>query len=421
MKMKTLDRKIWMIRIFKFLAFLFAIVLAFSPASILNTVAVDSEVLVTVLGVDKMDNGFEVSAILGVASDDQNGSVVKMMIRGEGETIRIALDDISGKMGKNLETSLCGVLVFGDTFGNESVLPIADYLLSNGQINPGTYLMQANKMSAKSVLGKSIMLSDSSITRLSKLIEYNSKDLSISANTLLSFVKDSNNVSKSSYLPAIEIIERKPVDEQGSNESGTGDVAGTKTQVSVAGGETAGDGTSTEIISIENIFLFNNGKKVKMLTKEQSRGYTWADKKSQKGYYAIKDFAFKGKDVGTINIKLYKTKFKLKTDFVNGKPTATFDLNIEFDYDDKQKLFKIWLEEEMPEKELLEVFIDTIEERIKEELRSVVDESVNENCDVFQLTTHMHRFNFKDYKKYPERETILQDTEIKYNVKVKMT
>ncbi|MDR0426045.1 MAG: hypothetical protein LBH24_02625 [Clostridiales bacterium] len=438
---KPLHKKVKLIRLYKTLAVVLMLLLLFMPNSIARDVEIETKLLLTVLGIDRTDDGYEVSGLAVLPEETQNSNIVKLMVRGEGLSIRKALDDISSKMGKTLELSLCGSVVWGDNFKEDGIIGAGEYLLSSGFFSPGVYLLQANKLNARDILAKSIELNDATITRMSKLVEHNQTGLNVPTTTLLKFIEETQGVSRASYMPAIEIAANKPSGGGGQAESGASQSAaaggGTETKSAESGGGSSGSGNcgggcsgsgnsgggggeTTGVLSMENVFLFKGGRKIKLLTKEETRGLAWTDERSNKGHYVIENFIYDGVNMKIFNLRLTDKKCRLETKIENGVPKAALRVRLHMMYEDKYKLHMLWSEYGHTQEELNKAVERALQKSITAEIKSAVDEMQGCNCDAFQFTPNMYQFHTKAYRAVKDKLRLFADTAVEYDVKVSL-
>lgn len=225
-----------LLRIYKILIAVFVVVLVLLPRSVTSIPEIETKLLLTVMGLDKTENGYRVSATAVMPAESQNGSTIRAEVEAEEVSVSAALEKLSLKMGKRLELGLCGVVMVGDTFGDESLLPHLKYLLSSGKIIPGAYLVQAKDRSAKEAIEMSDALSEASSNGLSTLVEHNALNTHMSTITLLKFLSDTASVTNCAYMPQLEIGKKDKAFGGGSDGgSGSGE-SGTSGEGSESGG-----------------------------------------------------------------------------------------------------------------------------------------------------------------------------------------
>ena len=280
MDLRTPKNKTKLLKIYKLMILFFILVLILSPKSVTNRPEIETKLLLTSIGLDKVEDQYRVSATAVMPQESQNGSTMRLNVGVEADSVSAAFEKLSLKMGKKLELGLCGLIVIGDTFGDESILPHLNYLMASGKIIPGAYLVLSLGKSAKETIEMSNMLSEASSNGLSKLIEHNALDTNMPSITLLKFLSETGSVTKSSYIPCIEIGEKENSDDEtggsGSGSGGSADSSGS------GGGDStsAGDQKSgeTEIKSLSKIAFYRDGRQIKFLDDEQTRGFTWSNK-----------------------------------------------------------------------------------------------------------------------------------------------
>ena len=417
MEWRNPKSKAGLLRIYKILTAVFIIILVLVPKTVTSQPDIETKLLLTVIGIDKTEKGYGVSATAIMPQESASGSTKRLNIDAEDKSVSAALEKISLKLGKKLELGLCGLIVIGDTFKEESIIPHLEYFLSSGKIVPGAYLVFSPGKTAKETIEKSNQLAEASSNGLSKLIEYNAISSSMPAVTLLKFLSETGSVSHSCYIPCIEIEEKQS--EAGSGESGSGDSSS---------GESGGDGGSsgggaggkeTEIVSLSKIAFYSGGSPVKFLSEEETKGFTWSDKTSTHGLVVLDDFTVRGINVGKIFCQLKKKKLKIETAMDNDKPRAKITVEAVLDFEDRYKLSDLYKYEEIDEDELYSAVVSQFTEKIKREIKLAVDAMKESKCDAMGITTRMYRHNFGDYVKYENKPDLIVDTEVYYDVKVK--
>ncbi len=419
MELRNPKSKAGLLNVYKILTAIFIIIVILVPKTVTSQPDIETKLLLTVIGIDKTEKGYGVSATAIMPQESASGSTKRLNIDAEDDSISGALEKISLKIGKKLELGLCGLIVIGDTFNDESIVPHLEYFLSSGKIVPGAYLVFSPGKTAKETIEKSNQLAEASSNGLSKLIEYNAITSSMPAVTLLKFLSETGSVTHSCYIPCIE-IEEKPT-EAGSGESGSGDSSSSESD---GGGGGSGGGTSgkeTEIVSISKIVFYTNGLPVKFLSEEETRGFTWSDKTSTHGLVVLDGFTVRGINVGKIFCQLKTKKLNIKTALEGGNPRAKISIEAVFEFEDRYKLSDLYKYEEVGEDELNSAVVSQFSEKIKREISMAVDAMKESKCDAMGITPDMYRRSFGEYVKYENKTDLICDTEVYYDIKVKFT
>ena len=127
MDLRTPKNKTKLLKIYKLMILFFVLVLILSPKSVTNRPEIETKLLLTSIGLDKVEDQYRVSATAVMPQESQNGSTMRLNVGVEADSVSAAFEKLSLKMGKKLELGLCGLIVIGDTFGDESILPHLNY------------------------------------------------------------------------------------------------------------------------------------------------------------------------------------------------------------------------------------------------------------------------------------------------------
>lgn len=412
MDLRTPKNKTKLLKIYKLMILFFVLVLILSPKSVTNRPEIETKLLLTSIGLDKVEDQYRVSATAVMPQESQNGSTMRLNVGVEADSVSAAFEKLSLKMGKKLELGLCGLIVIGDTFGDESILPHLNYLMASGKIIPGAYLVLSLGKSAKETIEMSNMLSEASSNGLSKLIEHNALDTNMPSITLLKFLSETGSVTKSSYIPCIEIGKK----DSGSNQEKPSDGGSDEGQSSGSGADKKGE---TEIKSLSKIAFYRDGRQIKFLDDEQTRGFTWSDKTSTQGLVSLENLKVQDIDVGQIFCQLRSKKFKIKTGINNGVPQTKMSVEVLLELEDRYKLSDLFKYYGISEEEINQNIKNQFADKIENELVSVINVMKECDCDAMGLTTNLYKFHYNDYNNYPDKENILSAMQVDYDIKVK--
>ena len=412
MNLRTPKNKTKLLKIYKLMILFFILVLILSPKSVTNRPEIETKLLLTSIGLDKVEDQYRVSATAVMPQESQNGSTMRLNVGVEADSVSAAFEKLSLKMGKKLELGLCGLIVIGDTFGDESILPHLNYLMASGKIIPGAYLVLSPGKSAKETIEMSNMLSEASSNGLSKLIEHNALDTNMPAITLLKFLSETGSVTKSSYIPCIEIGKKDGGSDQEKPSGGSSDEG----QSSGSGEDKKGE---TEIKSLSKIAFYRDGRQIKFLDDEQTRGFTWSDKTSTQGLVSLENLKVQDIEVGQIFCQLRSKKFKIKTGINNGVPQTKMSVEVLLELEDRYKLSDLFKYYGISEEEINQNIKNQFAVKIENELVSVINVMKECDCDAMGLTTNLYKFHYNDYNNYPDKENILSAMQVDYDIKVK--
>lgn len=385
--------------IYKILIVVFVVVLIATPNSVTNMPEIETKLLITVLGVDKSDNGYEVSATAVMPQEGQNGAIKNLSIDAKGESVSKALSTLGTKMGKQLELGLCGLVVLGNNMMDGGIEENLSYLLASGTVIPGAHLVLSPESSARDTIEKSNRLSEASSNGLASLVEYNAHSSTVAAVTLLRFLSEANGARKSSFLPCIVIKDKSDGGENGGSEGG---------------------GAETEISSINTVALFVGDKVVKRLTPQETLGFTWSDRTSTRGAFTLDDFTVNGTNVGKIYSQLKDKSFSLRTNLDNGEPSAMLSVKASVAIEDRRKITLLFKDKSVGDGTLTKELLKQFAKAIEDEMRLAVTVMAEAGCDAMGIVDNMYRMHYAEYKAYKDKKNLLKNTKIAYDVDVEL-
>ncbi len=395
-------KKSKLLNVYKILALAFVIMLLVLPKAVLRTPEIEAKLLITTLGIDREREKIIASGTAVMPSESHDGSTKRLSVSAEGESLSEALERLSVKMGKKLELGLCGLVIVGNTLEKENVLPYLEYLLSSGKIIPGAYVAYSPDRSAKEAIEMTNSLSEATSNGISKLIEHNANLTNVTAVTLHKFLSNSHGPSEASFMLCLRVREKQSSSSPGgSSQGGGGSSQGSSSQGgggSSQGGGGSSQGGETEIESLKKIALFGGGIYVAEMDDEQTRGFTWTDKKSTRGLVTLDNLVVEGKEVGEIYCQLLDKEYKLKTKIKDGKPQAIIEIDALLAFEDRYKISNLFRYDKISEGVIDEALRKQFAASIKNELTLAVSKMKENECDAIGVKENLYRHHGKDYK-----------------------
>ena len=410
------DKKIVRLKVYLALAVIFALTLIFMPKSISGMPEIENKLLVTVLALDKENDKIKVSGTAIMPGENQTPSIEKTTVSALGRTVGEALDGISVKMGRPVELGLCGAVIIGSGFENESVIEPLNYLIASGKIIPGAYLLHANKSTGAEIIEKNNNLSKASASGINKVIEYNAVANNVPTTTILRFLTQNAGKSKSAYLPCIEFENKQ---QEGKNDSQSGKSEPSGSSSSGNSSQTQGEKSNEEINTLNSVALYKEGVKVAVMDKETTRGLVWTDTRSTLGLVVLDKLIVNCEKYYSIPCQLLNKKFRINCAFVNGKPQALFSLSITLGYDSTDIINTIYKKYRLSGKEMEDRIREGFARQIKNELEMVVKKMRENDCDAVLVADHFYKFCFREFSDYSPKERIFDDCKIDYEVKIR--
>lgn len=437
-----------MIRLFKryiWIVVLVAILCLF-PQALSSQARLNNRVLVTGLAIDKVEEGFEVTAqvVLPIPGSEAGGEGATLdFVTEKGASILEGISKISYKIGEIAGLSHANFIILGEGMLEGHSQSALDYFIRDSRI-PNSIMLLFCRGSAKDQLKNTNDLELSVALGLQKVYLYKQASLNSRMVAMQEFIDYAYEPAGTSILPEIEITKDGGNASASSAESGGSAAGGSGS--SSGSSSSGGSGSSSGSSSSGGSGSSNGGQKkdgrLKYYTplayfkKGEFKGiienqdeiiaYLLTQKHTKQFDLVIKDVddgvIYENASVGLRVLKKYS---KISTDFSGNNPK----LKIEITLDQIQLL-----EVENDNREVLGAYPnlkpyinktlkDAIKKQIKEKITNVFETTKSENVDLFRAADMAYRFNKTEWQKYLKTcgniDNYLENFEIEVKVNVK--
>lgn len=397
---------------FKLFLVLVAVALFIVPAAA-GAPEIERRVLASVLGIDRTDDTYTLTAQVVVPKRSGEGEPVQEVVTAEGRSVAEGIDKLNRALGRSIELGHCGVIVLGD------MPDVSDlsYFLAGGIVTAGTHLVSVDNAGdfIESIKG----MSASAITGLDGFIAYSTSSASSATRDLMGFVSDSAAPSATSYMPILEADEKSQGQSGGSGGGQSGDQSASAVQAAAneSGGGGGGEKKTPTIKSAERTAIFVDNKKVGEFSEEQTRGLAWIDRTSTRGFVELDDFTEGDRHYGGVYAQLKSKSAKIKPYFKAGAPFVKVKIRCKLELEDKHKLNE--LAAELGETAASKVMQDAFAKLIQSEIGSSMIRAGELNADPFGIRTAFFQYEHDRYVKYSP-DAFLSDVRLEFDVKVKI-
>ena len=154
-------------RAYKWLAFAVCFVLFLVMGA--ETVPLTDRAVVMGVGIDKTENGYNVTAQIVMPTDSESKSAGYIIVQGEGVSVSEALMNVSVEAGKQLSMSHCNAVVLGFGLIQHDAVAALDYMVRNAYLSENALLVAAEN-SAEEILSANPAFSDMSSLYLQTML-----------------------------------------------------------------------------------------------------------------------------------------------------------------------------------------------------------------------------------------------------------
>ena len=377
-----------------------------------------TENIITAMGIDKNDDGYEVFIQYVVPYAKSEKDTLKIM-SGKGATVGEAIENMDTDYGKNSGFAHCRALIFNDKACEDNLTDVLDYLLRI-KTNTSDILLVNTKESSGKVLESVTSLDSEFYT----IVNSNSIANEQRKYQDLKSIGDYYNAEfgKSKAI-AINVID---LESKGENKSGGTSSGGGESNDASGGAQTSSEEqTQSQAQKIKNdneLAIIKNGKKIANLSKEQSQCLAWFDSAIKEAHVQVHNFTdgvYKNADM---NFYVYNKSGFVGVDFVDGVPTYTLNLKV---YLRTAQILqsgtatKIY---EVDKKKWSDKLKFEISKSIKNELMLAEQDFKTKDYDVVRCNEFFYKFHpykYRDYlKTLPATDSFIKNVKFVYNVQV---
>lgn len=367
---------------------------------------IEKTALIVTLGVDKTENGYEITSQIAVPDGESTKTTNKeAVISSNGKTLYEAVSGISDKTGWYPKLSFCNLIVLGESLKTENVMDVLLFFIRSYKIEDSAIVCTV-KGEAKELLLSSSPLDNISGLSLSKIFV---KDYENASRVYTASIKDfcTNYYSKSSfgYMPYVKTI---PTDESGE---GGKTVSASTTTEPETGSQKKGGEQQLVIYDATTCYLYNKGYYVTELTSDETLCLSLINKKVKEAFITITATDNDGV-LGEYLIDILKSTRKVDLKIENDKPTLYINLKVWARVSDANSTESMDIVSNLGK--LNDNMKFKTETFIANNLVNVIDKSKQSSSDIFEIKNLLYKYHTSKYKKL--NLTALEDLQYKINV-----
>ena len=349
---------------------------------------VEKASIVTAVAIDKADDEYEVSLQITVPDANSENTNAKVIVSGKGKTIAEAIGDVTTTTGWYQKLAFCNMIIIGEDLLDTNVMDFLDYFSKSLKIQ-GSALLAAAEGKAKDLLTTASPLDNISSFALQKIIlQKSGMESDVLSVDVKNFSIGYYSRSSSSYMPFVKTIKQKEEDQtQAAASSNTG---GKIAEQSGNKQENKSTFSATETV------LFRKGKRVGLLTEEETLASIYVKKTKKDTAIIVNDVEIDGQKVNyMLNVLKSKPKVSIKTDGGN----VTLEI--------KQDFYVKIADETSADKELSNTPAILVPKQVEEKARQNMEKSIlslvqkckDTRTDILQIDEMLYKFHHKDYEK----------------------
>ena len=389
------------------------ILIFFAPTAIFAPGENRERGVVTAVGIDKVDDEYEVSFLVFIPSANQTFDDKESVITGKGNSVGEAVYEAQIAMGRKMGLYHAKTTIVNLELMEEDGINALDYFGRVAGLPENTVFICTDK-TAKELLSSAQSLRDDLGFKLEQLVGYNATNIYQNETSLEAFYRGYYSPVKSSIVGFLTTTTQSEKEkfEMEVNSSESGQSSGDSMQ---GGGEddsgsAKGGGSEEEPKSIINTgqgVIVKNGKVVKILSLDQINSINLLSNKSQKQVVKIEDINLDDEIVNAVYKVMYKN-VNVASKFENGIPV--FNANVVIDLsliEIENATSKLAVNTEITK--MTSEIVQKLDQKFKNDFAGVVKILKEEKTDVLGVTELFMKENRKDYIEYLKQGTKSED------------
>lgn len=397
----------------KIIIWVFLIILIITVPEITKPAMSETEAIVTMMSIDKIDENIKVvTAVLTPSSEKKANYEV---FSATGSTVGEAVENVSLSLGKSMGFAQCEIMAFGENIANEGIISSLDFMTRTRKVGRNALLINFSG-DVEEFQQAVVNLNIEKSLPLEDILDFDKRYIPTDDSNIHSFYKGYFSEISIGIMPKIKLLKN---DAENSIEIESGATGGGSSNQPGSG--TGGQNNKEYILNDGTVCVFKNGKKSLELSPENMKNLNILLNNNQEGTLKIEnvqDELYKNSNI-VLNVTDKSLKFNPK--FINEKPI----LNIEIDL----TVLVEEVDEENPDKSFLKrnkefltpALIEKTKETVKNNALEIIDYCKENKADLIGVYENFYRKQYKDFEKYYNKVQEKYLDGVEYNISVKVS
>lgn len=406
------------------------------PQSLTDQAKLNMRVIITGIGVDFVDNQYQVTSQLVLPENGAEGGGINARISyitSSGQSLSECVQNTSYKLGKFTELSHVEFVLVGETMKDHNLASSLDYFFRNFKIKKSIMLLTCLGK-AKDAIMKTSQLELGVALSVQKIYLSHQRSLSAVATSYVDFISDSNSQSGIGVIDTFMISSdeeqedgQSSEDEQASSDSGSQDSEGGTNANNTGSSPSSSQNqasTSAQIMLHSPIVIFKNGTYIDKIDDPNGVwGYYFSNKKSHSGNIFLTNFSYGDAQNANINIRIDQMNVHHSVEFSSNKPVHKIQINIKearIDEIAPQNSNDILLYKFL-EQDMQDAILDSAKEKIKQLINTTFTSCQQKNIDIFKTADLCYKFENIKWNKFLQnlenKDEYVKDVSVVVDVK----
>lgn len=287
----------------------------FLPSAIVAQPQSRTKLVVRAIGVDKLDEEYEVSAIVFIPKATQTFSENFQVVSGKGKSFYEAFSNIGIETGREVALSHTSVIYVNDAVCEEGLVDSLDYLIRDYSLNNSSNLVYIEK-NAKEVIEAAKTVIQNSGVKIGDVAKFDEDKVVLQQSNLESVYSSAYSKSRCAMINVMELSEERGLE---SSSPGGGEQSPGQEETKQQGNK--------KILNEGKSLILKKGKKAYVLSQQETAALRFGKKFSQVGFLAINNFSNENFDNANLSFAIENNTVKFSPSLKNGKAFLKIEIS----------------------------------------------------------------------------------------------
>lgn len=368
--------------------------------------------VVTMVGIDREADKYEVSVKAVIPSPNENGSSSEKVFSSEGDSIALAMNSITIQVGKQMGLAHCNLIALADSLFDQDIEDVTDYFVRTKRVGKNALLIGCGE-NAKDFMLATADMSNNLLLKADAILEYSAGELNASAGTLDDFYKGYESNPGISLIPSLKI----------TSESKNGIEVKTENTSSESSGESGGSEDKKYFVNDGSTIVLKKGIKQWLMTPDEVRNMNYFRPTVKEGQIIVDKVTDDRLKDATVALNVLSKETKIKADFKDGVPVLKVSVGMKVNLDEIVK--------DSGDEQNIDQFENVISKELVDRTKEIIDKNMTEffdtmkdkKCDIVNIYKTFYQTKYKQWKKYldslPNQDDYLQGVKLELKLDVK--
>ncbi|MBQ8614957.1 MAG: hypothetical protein IJ415_00080, partial [Clostridia bacterium] len=379
----------------KLIVWIFLIVLIVTVPEITKPAMSETEAIVTMMSIDKIEDEIKVSTAVLTPTSEKTANYE--VFSATGKTVGEAVENVSLALGKSMGFAQCEIMAFGENLSNDGIMSSLDFMTRTRKVGRNALLINFSG-DVEEFQQAIVNLNIEKSLPLEDIFNFDKRYIPTKDSNIHSFYKGYFSSISTGIMPKVQLLKEDAGKNAIEIEKGsTG--GGSSTD---PGSGTGGQNNKEYILNDGTVCVFKDGKKYIELSPENMRQLNLLLNNEQEGTLKVEnvnDELYKNSNV-VLNVTDKQLKFSPK--FENEKPIFNIEIDLTVLVEE--------VDEENPDKSFLKrnkefltnALVEKTKETVTNDAMNIIEYCKENQVDLIGVYENFYRKEYKKFKKYYE-------------------